>query len=152
MSWTDLVRGDPSMAAYGAERLTDRVAYLATVGTNGRPRVFPVSPLLCDDRLFLYMYPTSPKGHDLERGDWYALHCSVEDDEGGAGEFSVRGIAHRIMDQAVWDRVRPGRSAEFNTRFVLFELDVLQAFTSIYREGVAERRSWPAAAPATVVR
>ena len=36
MSWQDLAGEDPALAAYGAERLNGRVAYLATVGENGR--------------------------------------------------------------------------------------------------------------------
>ncbi len=144
MSWRDLVAGNPSLATYGAQRLTDRVAYLATVGADGRPRVYPVSPLLCDDRLFLYMYPSSPKGHDLERGSWYAIHCSVEDDQGGAGEFSVRGTAQRVTDPAVWELARPGRPDEFNTRYVLFELDVHQALSTTYRGGRETRTRWSA--------
>ncbi len=145
MSWHDLAHESPTLAAYGAERLNDRVAYLATVGENGRPRVYPVTPLLRDDRLFLFMYPTSPKGHDLERGSWYALHCSVEGNDGGAGEFSARGVGHRVMDPAAWELARPGHADEFNTRFVLYELEVRQALSTTYGDGGAETRTrWSA--------
>ena len=141
MSWHDLAHESPTLAAYGAERLNDRVAYLATVGENGRPRVYPVTPLLRDDRLLLFMYPTSPKGHDLERGSWYALHCSVEGNDGGAGEFSARGVGHRVMDPAAWELARPGHADEFNTRFVLYELEVRQALSTTYGDGGAETRT-----------
>ena len=110
------------------------MAYLATVGENGRPRVFPVTPLLRDNRLFVFMYPTSPKGHDLTRESWYALHGAVEGNDGGAGEFSVRGLGHRVLDPTAWELVRPGHADEFNTRYVLFELDVRQALSTTYED------------------
>lgn len=144
MSWQDLVQGNATLAAYGAERLNGRVAYLATVGANGRPRVYPVTPRLRGNRLYVFMYPTSPKGHDLERGSWYALHCTVEDSDGGAGEFSVRGVGHRVLDPTVWELVRPGHADEFNTRYVLLELDVGQAISTTYQDDQETRIRWSA--------
>lgn len=144
MSWQDLARGNPALAAYGAERLNDRVAYLATAGENGQPRVYPVTPRLRDNQLFVFMYPTSPKGHDLERGSWYALHCTVEGNDGGAGEFSVRGPGHRVVDPAAWELVRPGHADEFNTRYVLFELGVRQALSTTYQDDQETRTRWSA--------
>lgn len=44
------------------------------------------------------MEPTSPKGHDLDRGSRHALHNAVEGSDGGAGEFRVRGRALRVTD------------------------------------------------------
>jgi hypothetical protein len=35
----------------------------------------------------------SVKGKDIQRDDRYPLHCSVEDSNGGEGEFYVRGHA-----------------------------------------------------------
>ena len=142
MSWQDLVQGNATLAAYGAERLNDRVAYLATVGANGRPRVYPVTPRLRGNRLYVFMYPTSPKGHDLERGSGYAMHCTVEDNAGGDGEFSVRGVGHRVLDPTVWELVRPGHADEFNTRYVLFELDVWQAISTTYEDDREARNRW----------
>jgi hypothetical protein len=55
---------------------------------------------------------TSPKGYGLERGSWYAPHCAVEGNDGGAGDLSVRGVGQRVMDPAVWESVRPGHPDE----------------------------------------
>jgi hypothetical protein len=38
-----------------------------------------VTPILGENRLFIFMEPTSPKGHDLRRDGRYTLHCSVAD-------------------------------------------------------------------------
>ena len=68
MTWGDLERADPELAAAGARRLHGRVAYLATVSPDGAPRVHPVTPIVGDGLLFVFMEPTSPKGADLAQG------------------------------------------------------------------------------------
>lgn len=132
MSWQALVDGNPQLAAYGESRLSGRVAYLATVDRQGAPRVHPVSPELRNNRLFIFMYPTSPKAHDLQRGSRYALHGGVEDNSGGGGEFYVKGVARQNMNPDDWELVRPGTQHDFNTKYILFELNVQQAFSMQY--------------------
>ena len=132
MSWQNLIDGNPELAAYGATRLTDRVAYLGTVRPDGAPTVHPVSPILRDNRLFVFMYPTSPKAHDLQRGSRYALHCAVEDNSGGGGEFYVRGTAQQSHTAVDWELARPGHADEFEVKYILFELAVEQAFSMLY--------------------
>ena len=39
---------------------------------------------------------------DLQRDGRYALHCRVEDQEGGEGEFFVRGQATLTDDPDLW--------------------------------------------------
>lgn len=142
MSWQNLVDGNPELAQYGAARFTNRVAYLATVRKDGSPQVHPVSPILRDNRLFVFMYPTSPKAHDLQRDGRYALHCAVEDNSGGAGEFYVRGKARQNFSADDWERVRPGRAAEFGTKYILFEFAVEQAFSMVYVGDDTAQNRW----------
>jgi hypothetical protein len=148
MSWQNLVDGSPELAAYGAGRFENRVAYLATVSKDGTPRVHPVSPILRENRLFVFMYPTSPKAHDLQRvgdnGGKFALHCAVEDREGGKGEFYIRGTAEQVNDPALWELVRPGHADEFNVRYILFELSVTQAFSMVYAGDDSIQSRWKA--------
>ena len=72
MSWGDLQARNPELAAFGAERFSSGVAYLATVRKDNSPRVHPVTPIIGEGRLFVFMEPTSPKGHDLRRDGRYA--------------------------------------------------------------------------------
>ena len=68
-TWGEFAKEAPGLAAFGAELLLGaQVAYLATVRPDGVPRVHPVTPILTDDGLFLFMEPTSPKGRDLRSG------------------------------------------------------------------------------------
>ena len=62
MSWQALADAAPELAAFGAERLHDQVAYLATVKPDGSPRLHPVRPVVTGGRLFVL-----PRG-DLAEG------------------------------------------------------------------------------------
>ncbi len=55
MSWSELEREAPELAAFGVQRLTRGVAYLATVRKDGSPRVHPVSPGFVRGCLFVFM-------------------------------------------------------------------------------------------------
>lgn len=147
MTWQQLEDEAAEFAAFGADRFRSaRVAYLATVDGSGAPRVHPVTPIVAPGRLFVFMEPTSPKGADLDRGSRYALHCAVEDDEGGGGEFLVKGTATRVTDPA--QRALAGTHAPYDPaeRYVLFELLVQEAFSTRYAEdGTPVRRRWVAA-------
>jgi hypothetical protein len=145
MSWKDLENAQPELAAFGGERLQKSgVAYLATVRTDGSPRVHPVTPIIGQGHLFLFMEPTSPKGHDLRRDGRYALHCSVSSSSGESGEFFISGHARFIDDPAT-----RGLAVELATyapadRYVLYELDVESAASTIYTDGQPVRQRWKA--------
>ena len=98
LSWADLAAEAPHLEAFGRHRLERRIAYLATVRVDGSPRVHPVSPFIGGGCLAVYMEPTSLKAADLRRDARYALHCAVEDNEGGEGEFYLTGRAEEITD------------------------------------------------------
>ena len=146
MSWKRLHDEAPELAAFGAQRLGTGIAYLATVGEDGAPRVHPVTPVVMPDHLMVFMEPTSPKGHDLRRGSRYALHCEVEDSGGGGGEFRVRGTGIPVDDLDLRARVAEHASFDPRDRYVLFELLVDDAFSTTYDEDTGDpvRRSWNA--------
>jgi hypothetical protein len=90
-SWGDVVAVEPELAAFVADRLRTAPSYLATVRANGAPRVHPVTPIVTDDGLYVFMEPTSPKGVDLRERASFALHNGVPDNSGTGGEASVSG-------------------------------------------------------------
>jgi hypothetical protein len=143
LSWQELRQRRPELAAFGERRLGSRVAYLATVDADGSPRVHPVTPIVMPERLMVFMEPTSPKGHDLRRGSRYALHCSVEDDQGGGGEFRVRGTAREVTDAASREQAAVHAPYEPSPAYVLFELLVDDAFSTRYdADGTPVRQKW----------
>ena len=144
MSWQALEKGNKDLAEFGHQRLSGRVAYLATVRSDGSPRVHPVTPIIGEGRLFIFMEPTSPKGHDLRRDGRYALHAGVENNEGGQGEFLVSGRAEFIEDSQLRAVAVKHSSYTPKERYILFELKVENAFSTVYEgSGSPLRQNWP---------
>jgi hypothetical protein len=71
------------------------LGFLATIRTDGRPRVHPVCPLIADDGLFAFIVP-SPKQQDLKRRGAYALHSFPCPDNEDA--FYVTGDVELVSD------------------------------------------------------
>jgi hypothetical protein len=78
------------------------------------------------------MWPTSPKGHDLRRDGRYAMHCSVTDSSGEGGEFLITGTAKVVEDDEARTLAAEAASYEVVERYVLFELEVDTAFSTVY--------------------
>ena len=147
MTWKDLELGDPELASFGYERLNGKVAYLATVRKDGAPRIHPMTPIIGNGHFFVFMEPTSPKGHDLRRDPRYAIHCSVTDNSGESGEIILTGTARPVEDPEL--RAAAVRLASYSPadRYVLFEFDVDTAASTTYPNGEPVRRAWKSNPP-----
>ena len=142
MSWKTFETQSPEMAEFGKARLHNKVAYLATIRKDGSPRVHPFTPIIGEGHFFVFMEPTSPKGHDLRRDGRYAVHCSVTDTSGESGEVIVTGRATFIEDpevRALAVRVCPYTPAE---RYILFEFDLESVLITEYKDDGVARRQW----------
>ncbi len=142
MSWKTIETQSPEIAEFGRARLHNKVAYLATIRKDGSPRVHPFTPIIGEGHFFVFMEPTSPKGHDLRRDGRYSVHCSVTDTNGESGEFIVTGRAKFIEDpelRAIAVRIAPYHPAE---RYILFEFDIENAMMTEYKDGQAVRQHW----------
>jgi hypothetical protein len=141
-TWAEFGADDPGLAAFGVERLNGKLCYLATVRRDGTPRLHPVTAIIGEGRLFLFMEPTSPKGYDLRRGSGYALHSAVQDSQGTGGEFSVRGHASPVDDAETREIAVRSSSYHPQDRYVLFELSVEGAASTVYENGGPVRQRW----------
>lgn len=90
------------------------------------------------------MEPSSPKGGDLERDGRYVLHGTVTGDQHwDLREFSVEGIAQVVTDSDVRKTVNAGSAFPRDDHFILFELQVGSAFSTVYgSDGQAQRQRW----------
>jgi Pyridoxamine 5'-phosphate oxidase len=142
MSWKDLEGANPELAAFGVERFKSGVAYLATVRKDGSPRVHPVTPIIGEGYLFLFMEPTSPKGHDLRSDPRYAIHSAVSDTSGSNGEFIITGRAEFSDSPTL--RALATRLSSYTPadRYILFALSVETASATTYDEGEPSREHW----------
>jgi hypothetical protein len=142
MSWRTLEEQNPELAAFGVARLHGQVAYLATLRKDGSPRVHPMTPIIGQGHLFVFMEPTSPKGHDLRRDGRYAIHCAVSDTSGASGEFTVSGQAQFIDDPEL--RVLAVRLSPYSPadRYILFEFSLESAASTVYEGEHIIRQRW----------
>ena len=142
MPWKILEDQQPELAAFGLERLKGKVAYLATIRKDGSPRVHPMTPIIGQGHLFVFMEPTSPKGRDLQRDGRYAIHCAVSDNSGASGEFNITGHAH-LIDNAELRALAVSLSSYAPAdRYILFEFDIESAASTVYLEDRAVRQLW----------
>ncbi len=130
MRWKDFDQDAPSLAAVGLRCLgAPGVVLVATIRTDGAPRVSPVEPLFWNGELWLSMGWGSRKARDLQRDPRVLVHNVVRDREGTDGEYKLRGRAVAEIDASVHrgyaDEVRRriGWSPEPG-RFHLFRIDV----------------------------
>lgn len=92
--WSDLERERPELAKAGADLIYQYgvgLGYLATVRSDGAPRLHPVCPTLAAGGLYLLIGNHSPKLGDLRRDGRYALHAFPV--QGSDDEFCVSGRA-----------------------------------------------------------
>ena len=86
-SWGEFAAASSELAARGATRFGMGIAYLATTDRDGRPHLHPVTPLIAEGRLFVFVALTTPKERNLRRDGRYAMHAVLgENDE----EFMTR--------------------------------------------------------------
>jgi nitroimidazol reductase NimA-like FMN-containing flavoprotein (pyridoxamine 5'-phosphate oxidase superfamily) len=143
VEWSAFRAAAPALEEIGRARLHGRVCYLATARrVDGAPRVHPVTPDRSAGRLFVFMEPTSPKGHDLRSDPRFALHCGVEDNQGGEGEFFVTGTATLVDDPAL--RAEAVAAANYSPadRYILFHLLVEHATLRRYEDGRPVHQRW----------
>ena len=140
--WAVLEREDVTLAAFGQERLDGKVAYLATLRKDGRPRAHPVTPVIGDGHMFIFLEPSSPRTRDLEENPDFCLHCAMSDSSGSSGEFQTTGIAVKVQDKETRDLAESISNFRPSIRSLLFELYITDALSTAYRSGQPKRRRW----------
>jgi hypothetical protein len=140
--WGDLERDDVTLAAFGRERLDGKVAYLATLRKDGRPRAHPVTPIIGSGRMFIFLEPSSPRTRDLEDNPDFCLHCAMSDSSGSSGEFQATGVAVRCDDAKTRLLAESVSTFRPSVRSRLFELFLTEALSTAYPGGQPKRRRW----------
>lgn len=110
------MRAAPELAAHGGRLLTEfgpGLGFLATVRSDGAPRLHPICPVVADGELWVFIITASPKCADLRRDGRYALHSFPPDEV--EDEFTVAGVAVEAVDvrpgDATWGRICAATSA-----------------------------------------
>jgi hypothetical protein len=129
-TWSEFAAAAPRMAR-DVKNLIHQYGpgfgYLATVRSDGGPRVHPVSPVITDSGLFCFLMP-SPKRRDLERDGRFALHTFPP--EGSDDEAYLTGIAWAVTDLRRRARIARACRAAPRVDWRLFELRIQLAMVT----------------------
>ncbi|GAB7049371.1 pyridoxamine 5'-phosphate oxidase family protein [Catenuloplanes indicus] len=136
-TWTAFATSQPGLAAAIRtlmQQYGPGLGYLATVRSDGGPRVHPVSPVITDEGLFCFIVD-SPKRRDLDRDGRYALHSFPPEDSDD--EAYLAGHAHPVTDTARITRLAGDLRAEPHVDWRLYEFTIDVAMLARHGRGGA---------------
>ena len=134
MSWKEFKEQSPDLASVGASLLSRKIAFLATVRSDGSPRVHPVRPIVGDGYLFVFIDQKSPKRSDLLKDGRYAMHCSVFESNGLSSEFMITGVAKAVNNPEIRRRAVELWGEDVPEKYSLFEFSIDAALATDYDE------------------
>jgi hypothetical protein len=132
VTWGEFRSERPDLADTGRGLLYNfgiGLGFLATVRTDGGPRVHPVCPILTDDHLYALIVP-GPKLNDLRRDGRFALHSETIPPPRQDDAFYLTGTVSEVTDAQMWERIATQLldERELGTRWTGFEEQVLFEF------------------------
>lgn len=99
-TWTDFAADAPETAAVFLRRLeATGMALMATLRSDGSPRISPLEPDVSNGRIWLGSMPGSTKSRDLRRDPRLCLHSATEDKEVKDGDAKLWGRAVEVSAQ-----------------------------------------------------
>src|SRR3954452_14614397 len=112
-SWNDFESAEPDLAGRVRARFeATGLALMATIRTDGSPRISGVEPLFTLGGLYLGMMPDGRKSADLTRDPRLALHNATVDKAVLDGDVKVSGRAERVTDSETKSAYRAAFVAE----------------------------------------
>jgi hypothetical protein len=150
-AWPDFEASAPDIAGLGRKLLNSGgKVLLATVRTDGAPRLHPICPALTRHGLFAVIIMKTPKYGDLIRDGRYMLHTAPA---AGDAEFAAEGVARKIGEAGTLSRAAAETGVAVPAGDALFELMIESAFGVLYQPGpdglaVPMCRRWRAEAAA----
>jgi hypothetical protein len=153
--WAEFREREPDLAEQGRDLLYFfgvGLGFLATVRTDGGPRVHPMCPLVTDDAAYAFIVP-SPKQRDLARDGRFAIHSfPLPDNEdafyftGHAETVTDAATRHRLADQFAAEREHIGapRPSDDHQLFAFDVSTVLLTRTTGHGDPAPVHRVWSA--------
>ena len=143
MSWKEFEKQSPDLASMGASLLSRKTSFLATIRSDGSPRIHPVRPIVGDGYLFVFIDQRSPKRSDLLQDERYAIHCSVFESNGLSSEFMITGVAKAVNNPEIRARAVELWGVDVPDKYALFEFSIDSAIATDYAENrKPSRRRW----------
>ncbi|MGH3097833.1 MAG: pyridoxamine 5'-phosphate oxidase family protein [Streptosporangiales bacterium] len=105
-TWKEFAGAAPRIAAIFTRRhtATGNLCMLATLRSDGYPRISPMEPRFFEDQLWLLGMPDTTKFTDLHRDPRFCLHTATVDTEVKEGDAKLWGVVRDVRDEALHGR------------------------------------------------
>jgi hypothetical protein len=105
-TWTEFAEGAPRISTIFARRhaATGNLCLLATLRSDGFPRISPMEPRVFEGQLWIMGMPGTTKFRDLARDPRFCLHTATIDTEVSDGDAKLWGVANDVRDEALHQR------------------------------------------------
>ena len=105
-SWTEFTQQAPRIAEIFSRRhaATGKLCMLATLRSDGYPRISPMEPRVFEGELVLMGMPGTTKFRDLERDPRFCLHTATVDTHVADGDAKLWGVVRHLPDPALHGR------------------------------------------------
>ena len=105
-SWQEFAKAAPRVAEIFVRRhaAAGKLCMLATLRSDGFPRISPIEPRIFEDRLWLVGMPDTTKFRDLARDPRFCLHTATVDTHVADGDAKVWGTVEDVHDAELHQR------------------------------------------------
>ncbi|WP_433492315.1 pyridoxamine 5'-phosphate oxidase family protein [Nocardia grenadensis] len=105
-TWSEFTAEAPRISEIFRRRhtATSNLCMLATLRSDGFPRISPVEPLLFEEKLVIVGMPGTTKFRDLARDPRFCLHTATEDTMVSDGDAKLFGLVIDDPDTALHAR------------------------------------------------
>jgi hypothetical protein len=105
-SWKKFTEQAPRIAAIFIRRhaATGNLCMLATLRSDGYPRISPIEPRTFENELWIVGMPHTTKFLDLGRDPRFCLHTATVDPEVTDGDAKMWGVVRDVRDRALQQR------------------------------------------------
>ncbi|AGZ52511.1 pyridoxamine 5'-phosphate oxidase family protein [Mycobacterium kansasii] len=148
-TWAEFSADAPHIAAIfrRRHRAAGNLCLLATLRSDGFPRISPMEPHIFENRLLLPGMPGTTKFRDLARDPRFCLHTATVDTQVTDGDAKLWGLAHVATDTALLRRFaetlfdQTGLDVR-GQQFELFAADITGASAVEVRDGRLDITVW----------
>jgi Pyridoxamine 5'-phosphate oxidase len=159
-TWDEFAKAAPRISTLFARRhaATGNLCMLATLRSDGYPRISPIEPRIFEGQLCIVGMPNTTKFRDLGRDPRFCLHTATVDTHVTEGDAKLWGVANDLRDPALHQRFAEALFADtgFDIRGQKFDhfyvADLTGASTVEINDGAMEVTIWKPGEPERVVR
>ena len=150
VAWKEFTEEAPRIAEVFLRRYTatGKLCFLATLRSDGSPRISPMEPNIFEGGLILIGMPNTLKFRDLARDSRFSLHTATIDPYVGDGDAKLWGEARNVQDRDLHKRFADQlfeesgfdlRGQEFDPFYIA---DIAGASSVAFKDGELTITTW----------